>query len=1022
MKYISKEELIALHDEPQKFKEFGGVNALFEQLNIDPKEGIPESDTKLVNMYKEAHPEADVHGHAPLIEIPKREKLKLEMPATLSFRQRIYGTNAFPERELDTFYELCRDGLKDPILIILMISGLISFGLGIWENPRSGWTEGISITFAVVLVDIIGAVNQYTQQKQFAGLDKSKQVDLYTVVRNGVSVQVDPVDIQVGDIVKLFAGSFIPADGFVISEDMVKVNESSMTGESKDIVKSRESPKLFAGTEIREGQAVMIVTAVGIFTTYGRILMDLTTEEEETPLQQKLEIIVKWIAYFGIAVALIMFIALFIKWLVELIKDKPPTTEYIMLLVEHFIICVAIIVMAVPEGLPLAVILSLAYSMKRMMTDNLLSLKLDATETMGNCTAICTDKTGTLTQNLMTVMKAYVCDTHFESHPQPDQLSPEVFDALVSAIAVNSKVWIDDIDKDKKSAPERWKWKDGNQTEISLVSWLTRVYDIDVQAKRAEAKVIKAFPFDSIKKCSSVIVHFPEEKFYRKYFKGAADTIVDVASKIINKRFEIVDIDKPHVVGQVESFTKTGLRTIGFGYVDFTQLEFDEHGQVIDPFPEFSSFAEFAESDDVHIDVRRPFDNQFIFIGCVGIKDPLRPESRDSVLACQESGVIVRMVTGDHLETAKFIARDCGIFTSDDYHIAMTGPDFRKLAEHPDKEYVREKVTRLRILARSTPEDKKILVTLLQSYGEVVAATGDGTNDAPALRKADIGLCMYIQGTAVAKKAAKMWIMDDKFTSIVKSIMWGRSVYDSVRKFIQFQLVVNIVALGITLIGILSQKSNPLKAIQLLWVNLIMDTFAALALATDLPTDSILKRRPYKLDAPIISKLMWRNIIGTSAYQLFWMLFLLYSVNSVFPNIEADSKDHYTLIFNVFVWLQVFGIFNARKVNEERNVFQNVSQNHVFIFIIIVIVLFQALIVELFGPLFVTTGQTNAQWWFAIGIGATTLISGALIREIPVELTDGQTEIDPRAFEDDHHGHDTMKGGIQLDNIKTTVA
>jgi Ca2+-transporting ATPase len=365
-------------------------------------------------------------------------------------------------------------------------------------------------------------------------------------------------------------------------------------------------------------------------------------------------------------------------------------------------------------------------------------------------------------------------------------------------------------------------------------------------------------------------------------------------------------------VDSVDGLTCQGLRTIGFGYYDLENVEYDDTGKLVDP---------------EHVD-------ELVWVGVVGIKDPLRAETTDSVRKCQKAGIIVRMVTGDHVDTARFIARECGILTSPN-HIFMTGDQFRKLVNSGNEQELERVIPKLRVLARSKPEDKETLVRWLKAHGEVVAATGDGTNDAPALKAANVGVAMFIVGTQVAKAAAEINILDDNFASIVKAVVWGRSVYDNIRKFVQFQLTINIVALAVTLIGACSvffvsnanltvahHNTTPLKAVQLLWVNLIMDTMAALALGTELPTDSLLDRTPYEPMASLCSPIMWRNIFGQSALQLGALLWILYSPTTFFgPGVHASmpaiidkSDHHYTLIFNTFVFLQVFNEINSRKV------------------------------------------------------------------------------------------------------------
>jgi Ca2+-transporting ATPase len=654
------------------------------------------------------------------------------------------------------------------------------------------------------------------------------------------------------------------------------------------------------------------------------------------------------------------------------------------------------------------VTLSLAYSMGKMYNDKIVVHKLAACETMGNATTICSDKTGTLTQNLMTVVKVYLGGQLFDNQPAPDQISEPMRRLLIEGVVINSKAWISDEDRLKglndKKAPELWDWKEGNQTEVSLMGWLVR-YSIDISMERARYPVEKAYPFDSIKKQSSVIIsldyvqpkttEIPSEENieehvhqtvgrYRRYYKGAAEVIFSKCSRRVDKNGNVVILsedDKKEIMDTILGFTKKGLRTIGFSYEDYDQLTRDDDNNLIDP-----------EDTDT-----------CCFLGVVGIQDPLRPESYRAVRSCQRAGVIVRMVTGDHLETAKFIARDCGILTSN-YHIAMLGEDFRKLIHGGHEAQLLEIIPRLRVLARSKPEDKELLVNWLKAHGEVVAATGDGTNDAPALKAANVGLAMFIAGTAVAKSAAQVWILDDNFLSIVKSVMWGRSVYDNIRKFVQFQLTVNIVALTIALVGAISGEGTPLTAVQLLWVNLIMDTFAALALATEPPTEGLLLRRPYKLEAFIINQVMWRNMFSQAILQVVILFIMLYT-DAFIPVDDGEELDkdlRHCMIFNTFVWFQLWNEINSRKVNREMNVFVGLHKSYIFLGIMAVTIGCQIILVELAGDFANTVGLNYKQWLVCIAFGACSIPVGFIQRLIPVNFEYGWKDVDPRAFEGAH--------------------
>ena len=992
--------------------------------------------------------------------------------AAFSRRTALYGENVFAEPELTSFVDMCKDILSDPMLIILLIAGVVSIALGLVDSLSHGWYEGASIIFAVFLVTMVGATNEWKQQKQLANLDRSEEADLITCIRAGKSTQVHPDAVLVGDIVLLSAGCFIPADGVIVADDAIKVNESKMTGESKDIAKDYYAPFLYGGTEVREGQATMLVTAVGMHSAYGRIMLSLACEPEQTPLQLKLEKVAAFVGYLGAIVAVVLFIILFSRWLHDEALDGSVGSAELNDLLTIIVVCVTIIVVAVPEGLPLAVTISLAYSMQKMYRDAIVVHKLSACETMGNATTICSDKTGTLTQNVMTVSQAYLGGRVYAAMPGKAEVSPELTKLLIEAVAINSKAWVSEDEKDASVPPERWQWKEGNQTEVSLMSWLSRL-DIDINLERVKYPIEKSCPFDSIKKHSSILIalefvtqpdtqlhamprssatqphhaaaspqllvgHHPqltltsspsnpsspahnkvqstiaslglpplqiqsamereiiaavvEERLntqreesrhggvgagYRRYLKGAAEVIVANCSQMVDEQGQakrLSPAEKAELVELIEGMTRKGLRSIGFSYLNLSEVQRDEDNNLVEP----------ADTADA------------VFIGVVGIKDPLRPEACTAVRACQRAGVIVRMVTGDHIETAKFIARECGILTSD-HHVALLGEEFRAMIAQGQDARLRELIPRLRVLARSKPEDKEALVSWLKREGEIVAVTGDGTNDAPALKAANVGIAMFQAGTAVAKAAAQIWILDDNFESIVKAIMWGRAVYDNIRKFVQFQVTVNVVALSLAVIGAVTGYGEPLTAVQLLWVNLIMDTFAALALGTEAPSRVLLERRPYKPDAFIISPVMWRNIAVQSAYQVTVLLLLLFADSYLTLTWSHDS--HYTVIFNAFVLMQLFNEVNSRKVNQEWNVFAALFDNTMFPAIIAGTVLVQVIMVEWVGAFASTVPLSAAEWALCVGLGAGCLPMGIVQRLVRVDYEFGQIELDERTFE-----------------------
>lgn len=681
-------------------------------------------------------------------------------------------------------------------------------------------------------------------------------------------------------------------------------------------------PFLISGSKVLEGVGTYMVTNVGESSFNGKTLMALRTESQSTPLQEKLDRLAEMIAKLGSAAGLLMLLVLliryFVQWKYHPIPSSPATiVDQIM---QIIIVTVTIVVVAVPEGLPLAVTLALAYATQRMLKDNNLVRVLAACETMGNATTICSDKTGTLTQNVMTVVSGTLGNSfRFQKEVPPSRTdlvelndvkskAPTPVSLLVNqAVAVNSTAFESTAEDGKVTLV-------GNKTETALLAFSQSLGDSTLSHLRGRWAVEQIFPFSSERKAMATVIRIPhlndEGKeagvTYRVHIKGASETLLGRCSKVLSMhdpayRYQTNDTEDNFEVKVrkmtednhtrmskvIQSYASRSLRTIALCYRDY------------DHWPPRKSKKYFQEEE---VDV--PYedlveDNDLTLVGVVGIEDPLRPGVKDAVVACQKAGVFVRMVTGDNMTTAKSIAKQCGIYTSGG--IVMEGPVFRHLSPAE----MDEVIPRLQVLARSSPEDKRILVGRLKELGETVAVTGDGTNDAPALKLADVGFSMGITGTEVAKEASSIILMDDNFSSIVKAVSWGRCVNDAVKKFLQFQLTVNITAVLLTFISAVASSSQKsvLTAVQLLWVNLIMDTFAALALATDPPSDELLLRNPEPRSAPLITFPMWKMIIGQSIFQVVVTLILLYSDILDYP---SDSTFLQTVVFNTFVWCQIF--------------------------------------------------------------------------------------------------------------------
>ncbi|XP_025777982.1 plasma membrane calcium-transporting ATPase 2 isoform X5 [Puma concolor] len=1010
-----------------KIKEtYGDTEAICRRLKTSPVEGLP--------------------GTAPDLEK----------------RKQIFGQNFIPPKKPKTFLQLVWEALQDVTLIILEIAAIISLGLSFYHPPgennegcataqggaedegeaEAGWIEGAAILLSVICVVLVTAFNDWSKEKQFRGLQsRIEQEQKFTVVRAGQVVQIPVAEIVVGDIAQVKYGDLLPADGLFIQGNDLKIDESSLTGESDQVRKSVDKdPMLLSGTHVMEGSGRMVVTAVGVNSQTGIIftLLGAGGEEEEkkdkkgkmqdgnvdasqskakqqdgaaamemqplksaeggdaddkkkanmhkkekSVLQGKLTKLAVQIGKAGLVMSAITVIILVLYFTVDtFVVNKKPwlpecTPVYVQYFVKFFIIGVTVLVVAVPEGLPLAVTISLAYSVKKMMKDNNLVRHLDACETMGNATAICSDKTGTLTTNRMTVVQAYVGDVHYKEIPDPSSINAKTMELLVNAIAINSAYTTKILPPEKEGALPR---QVGNKTECGLLGFvldLKQDYE-PVRTQMPEEKLYKVYTFNSVRKSMSTVIKLPDESF-RMYSKGASEIVLKKCCKILSGAGEprvFRPRDRDEMVKKViEPMACDGLRTICVAYRDFPSS----------PEPDWDN-----ENDIL---------NDLTCICVVGIEDPVRPEVPEAIRKCQRAGITVRMVTGDNINTARAIAIKCGIIHPGEDFLCLEGKEFNRRIRNEKGEIEQERIDKiwpkLRVLARSSPTDKHTLVKgIIDSthteQRQVVAVTGDGTNDGPALKKADVGFAMGIAGTDVAKEASDIILTDDNFSSIVKAVMWGRNVYDSISKFLQFQLTVNVVAVIVAFTGACITQDSPLKAVQMLWVNLIMDTFASLALATEPPTETLLLRKPYGRNKPLISRTMMKNILGHAVYQLTLIFTLLFVGEKMFQidsgrnaPLHSPPSEHYTIIFNTFVMMQLFNEINARKIHGERNVFDGIFRNPIFCTIVLGTFAIQIVIVQFGGKPFSCSPLQLDQWMWCIFIGLGELVWGQVIATIP---------------------------------------
>jgi len=886
----------------------------------------------------------------------------------LDLREKHFGSNLRKGPAPVKYWELIWEGLHDFTLVLLIIASAVSIVLdGITEGWATGWYEGVAILISVIIVLNVAAINDIQKDKQFRELDKKNAQRMAKVLRNGVFQELMVDFLLVGDVVKLGAGDMTPADGLYLQGSNVEMDESSLTGESDMMKKNEHFPCLISGSTMSSGECLMLVVGVGPNSLQGIMMKELDQKSPPTQLQLKLELIATQISKLGFGIASVCFCAMLIKHCVKWDQglgnvDENGNNVWLASdwadLVFYFIQSITILVVAIPEGLPLAVTISLAFSVLKMQQDNILVRHLEACEIMGGATTICTDKTGTLTLNEMTVVQMWV-DGTVESHDGSGiflKKSGDSYDQFIGrvknlprsftdivyencALNTSADVVTDSQGKEKVS---------GSKTDGALIN-LARVNGINYTTVRDGARFEEKYPFSSARKRSSVLVwkDVDGKKKLRLYVKGAAEMILRLCTHILEpngqpKRLEgNFNIDSHGNItgsGQKASIAKhaintmanEALRTIALAYRDYDQTACAEkHTTVCYPDSESKGSGDCPA-----------LEAGLILLGIVGIQDPVRPEVPAAVKSCQEAGIVVRMVTGDNISTAIAIAKNCHIYNPETKGLAVEGPDFRERVAVEKMDYFRRVGPRIVVMARSAPTDKHLLVTHLMDHGQVVAVTGDGTNDGPALKKANVGFAMGIAGTDVAKQACDIILMDDNFTSIVKAVQWGRNVYDAIRKFLQFQLTVNLEALLICTVGSIFISDTVLGAVQMLWVNLIMDSFAALALATDPPTPDLLKRRPYNKTDSLISPFMIRNMLGQFFYQGIVLITLIFVGEDLFEipigrGLTPTSlpTQHYTLIFHIFVMLQLFNEFSSRNLENELNLFKGVHKNLLFVFI-----------------------------------------------------------------------------------------
>ncbi|MDR0730020.1 MAG: calcium-translocating P-type ATPase, PMCA-type [Prevotellaceae bacterium] len=834
-----------------------------------------------------------------------------------------HGRNLLTPPPRTPWWTLLLEKFKDPIIRLLIVAALIALVAGYFENS---YAEGLGIILAVMLATTIAFLNEYKASKEFDSLNQVNNETAVKVIRDGEPLEIPKQEVVVDDVVLLEQGDEVPADGLLLESMSLTVNESTLNGESLPSEKTSEPVETFLtayspnvvlrSTTITEGQGVMQVTAVGDATEIGKTARDATEiSGEETPLNKQLNRLSKVIGKIGFIIAAGTFILLVLRDYLNGELLFTPTLDTFSTLLTYFMIAVTLIVVAVPEGLAMSVTLSLAYSMRRMTRTNNLVRKMHACETMGATTVICTDKTGTLTQNKMRVQDSYML-----------QSVPEGIDMLVSrSIAVNTTAHL--------SAAHAV----GNPTEGALLQWLHE-YGIDYNDIRQQATITDRSLFTTEKKYMATRARFAGNEEYI-FVKGAPEIILAQCNPASVPE---------NIQAQMQTYQERAMRTLAFAY---RIPDANEEG---------------------------PLDEQLVdmqFLGFVAITDPVRPDVENAIKECLEAGIRVKIVTGDTSTTAIEIARQIGLWKASeksDRHI--TGSEFAALSD----EDAREAARRIKIMSRARPSDKLRLVKLLQLNRHIVAVTGDCVNDAPALNYANVGLSMGT-GTSVAKSASDIILLDDSFNSIVNAVRWGRSLYRNIQRFLQFQLTINVVALLVAFIGPFIGVQLPLTVTQMLWVNLIMDTFAALALATEPPDETLMRHRPRRASAFIIPRRIAVTILSQAGIFLAVLLGLL----AWFGHNGNDLSDYeLTVFFSVFVMLQFWNLFNTRCTGTNHSAFHNLKESGMFLTIASLILLLQIAIVQFGGDLFRTTPLSATHWLLIIGGTSLVLWAGEIQRMI----------------------------------------
>lgn len=964
------------------------------------------------------------------LPVPERYRTQ-EHPAygaTFDDRRRVFGENRLPQRFRKSLIHFMWLTMKDKLWILLFISAIISLALGLFQDsgiprdpnqPQVDWVEGAAIVVAIIIVAFLGSLIDWHTARQLEELDKRKDERVMKVIRDGQEKVIDIKEALVGDIALLEPGDIVPCDGIFLSGHNVRCDESEISGEPDiirkvsydevlELKKTRNEAHadcfVLSGSKVLEGVGEYVVVAVGLKSFNGRIMNALQEDFEAAPLQIKLNHLAEMIAKIGTAAGLLLFVALMVRFFVQLGTGNPHRspnengTAFINILTTSIIL----IVIAVPEGLPLALSFAFAFAAKRMAHEQLLVRAQSSYEKMAYASVICTDRTGILTRNSMTVVAGTIGirakfvrdpdksvmhlksfeDEKAQEHPENfffdwtkfnNIIPPKLQEILNEAIAINSTAF-EDVDPDTGDLVFI-----GNKVESALLQFAKNLQWRSFREVRESAEIVQKMPFSSEQMAMGVVVRLLDGT-YRFYVKGAFEILVNKCSHhvVVSKdgssgssglvQTRLMDADAldsiPHTIASLAS---QPLRFMALCYKDIRSWSFVVPTGLVPSEQTEMPFRELMQD--------------LTLIGIVGIEDPLRPGIRESIAKCNLAGITVKMCTGDGMFNSRSIARQCGIFTPGG--IVIEGPVFRQLTQTERVEIV----PRLQVLARSSAEDKKILVDTLKSLGETVCVTGSRTIDGPALKTADVGFSMGIAGTEAAKEASDIILMDDNFSTVVKAIIWGRCICDSVRKLLQFQITASITAVVITFVTALASEleESVLTPVQLLWINIIMDTFAALALATDPATEWFLKRKPEWRNVPLLSTDMYKMIVFQCIYQIVIILVFHFLGDRILGYDRSASSNAImqTFLFNTFVFAQLFNCINCRRPDGHLNVFEGIHRNYYIIGVTLIEMGIQTLIIFVGGAALEVTAIPGREWGISLALGFVSLPLGSLVRSLP---------------------------------------